>query len=179
MLSSRFLSTWCVWFVGARGVGARGNSLTPTWPIWAQNGLFEPKCGLIWPRGGLISTRGVGGHEWVARQGFAIEGYMGGRDAVKRSLEEAPTGAAGMLPTKEKLTHRYTVDPAGVLFRSGAHKPLLVYVGSLSRRSPEALNCRESGINARAWGPDSWIRERLMQAQGRGPSPRKGPGQGR
>ena len=48
----------------------------------------------------------VGGHEWVARQGFAIDSFMGGRDAVKLSLEEAPSGDAGMLPTKEKLTHR-------------------------------------------------------------------------
>ena len=44
--------------------------------------------------------------EWVARQGFAIDSFMGGRDAVKLSLEEAPSGDAGMLPTKEKLTHR-------------------------------------------------------------------------
>jgi hypothetical protein len=92
--------------------------------------------------------------EWVAGQGFAIESYMGGRDAVRRSLE-AHSGAAGMLPTKEKLTLRDKFDPEGLLFRSGAHKPLLVYVGSLSRRSPEALNRCQSGIRAHGTGRGS------------------------
>jgi hypothetical protein len=36
----------------------------------------------------------------MARQGFAIESYIGGTDAVNRLLD--PTGAAGMLPTSKK-----------------------------------------------------------------------------
>jgi hypothetical protein len=90
--------------------------------------------------------------EWVAREGFAIDSFMGGRDAVKLSLEEAPSGDAGMLPTKEKLTHRYTVDPAGVLFRSGAHKPLLVYVGSLPRVSNSSSGPAKAGAPTRPEG---------------------------
>jgi hypothetical protein len=43
---------------------------------------------------------------------------MGERDAVKFSLEEAPSGDAGMLPTKEKLTRRYT----GAACPGGAQK---------------------------------------------------------
>jgi hypothetical protein len=84
--------------------------------------------------------------EWVAREGFAIDSFIGGRDAVKLSLEEAPSGDAGMLPTTEKLTRRYAVDTAGVLFRSGAHKPLLVYVGRLPRVSNSRGGPAKAGV---------------------------------
>jgi hypothetical protein len=73
--------------------------------------------------------------KWVAREGFAIDSFIGGRDAAKLSLAEAPSGDAGMLPTTEKLTRRCAVNTAGVLFRLGAHKPLLVCVGRLPRVS--------------------------------------------
>ena len=63
--------------------------------------------------------------EWNKGQGYAIESYLGGRDAMRSSLK-TPSGDAQMLPTKEKLTERGKFGPEGILFCSGAHKPLLV-----------------------------------------------------
>ena len=57
--------------------------------------------------------------EWNKGQGYAIESYLGGRDAMRSSLK-TPSGDAQMLPTKEKLTERGKFDPEGVLFCSAA-----------------------------------------------------------
>ena len=40
-------------------------------------------------------------------------------------------------------------DPKGLLFRAGAHMPLLVFLGKNARRSPEALQSREQQSRAR------------------------------
>ena len=50
-------------------------------------------------------------------------------------------------------TVNYTVDPAGVLFRSGAHKPLLVYVGSLPRVSSSSSGPAKAGAPTRPAAP--------------------------
>jgi hypothetical protein len=68
--------------------------------------------------------------EWKNREGIDIDNFMGGRDAVKLSLEDAPSGDAGMFTTKEKEINRGTADTGGFLFAMGIHTPLLVYVGS-------------------------------------------------
>jgi hypothetical protein len=112
---------------------------------------------------------------WVQGQGYAIESYLGQRAAVKSSLE-TPRCPDGMLQTKEKKTQRVKFDPDGLLFRSGAHKPLLVFVGSLSRRSSQALRRREEKMRLRGWGVDSWPRALSMQMNGHGPRPGYGKG---
>jgi hypothetical protein len=108
--------------------------------------------------------------DWVKGQGYAIESYLGQRAAVRSSLE-TPSVAVGMLPTKEKLPQRAKFDPDGLLFRSGAHKPLLVFVGALSRRSQQALERHELNMQARGWGVTPWHRAMLMQMSGHGPRP--------
>ena len=50
-------------------------------------------------------------------------------------------------------TVNYTVDPAGVLFRSGAHTPLLVYVGSLPRVSRSSSGPAKAGAPTRPAAP--------------------------
>ena len=115
--------------------------------------------------------------EWMQGQGYPIESFLGGAAAVRLSLE-TPSGVAGMLPSKEKLTMRAKFDPDGLFFRSGAHHPLLVYVGCLSRRSPAALLRREKRMTGRDGGPQSFNRAQLMQAQGRGHRPGKAKGKG-
>jgi hypothetical protein len=85
--------------------------------------------------------------EWKIREGIDIDNFMGGRDAVKLSLEDAPSGDAGMFTTKEKEINRGTADAGGFLFAIGIHKPLLVYVGSL----PTLSNSSSGSSNA--WAP--------------------------
>jgi hypothetical protein len=80
--------------------------------------------------------------EWVARQGFAIDSFTGERDAVKLSLEEAPNGDAGMLPTKEKLTHRHT----GAACPGGAQK----LFGAARKTCPNV-----NGVRTHGTGPSS------------------------
>jgi hypothetical protein len=108
--------------------------------------------------------------EWVKGQGYAITSYLGKGEAVKASLQ-TPGGPVGMLRTKEKKTERAKFDPDGLLFRSGAHKPLLVFVGALSRRSTQAMQRREAKMTGRGWGVDSWQRAMFMQMNGHGPRP--------
>ena len=43
-------------------------------------------------------------------------------------------------------------DPSGDLFEGGAHMPLLCYIGSVPRRSADALQRRETQSAARGWG---------------------------
>ena len=43
-------------------------------------------------------------------------------------------------------------DPSGDLFEGGAHMPLLCYIGSVPRRSADALQLRETQSAARGWG---------------------------
>jgi hypothetical protein len=90
--------------------------------------------------------------EWKIREGIDIDSFMGGRDAVKLSLEDAPSGDAGMLPTKEKVFNRGTADTAGILFTLGIHKPLLVYVGSLPTLSNSSSGSSNAGAPMRPEG---------------------------
>ena len=70
---------------------------------------------------------------------------------------------------KQKLAAFSRFDPEGQLFRTGAHAPLMVWLGDRGRRSEDALWEREQGMIWRNWGPGSLNRSRFMQAAGLGP----------
>jgi hypothetical protein len=117
--------------------------------------------------------------------GFALKSYVGQEEAFFNTWEltrknVGTTRGSGLvrdirLPTwplsKQKAALFSKFDPQGQLFRSGAHAPLMVWLGSKSRRSQDALWSREAGMTRRCWGPNSENRSRLMQAQGSGPPP--------
>ena len=91
---------------------------------------------------------------------------------------QAPTGWGatawhGTVRVTQKTARIDKFDPLWILFKSGAHMPLIVFVGNHSRRSQGALDRREHASSTRGWGPQSGRRSRLMQRQGYGPRPRE------
>ncbi len=62
-------------------------------------------------------------------------------------------------------------DPDKLLFRSGAHAPMIVWIGYLGRRSSDRLQPRELKAAARGCCPRSTNRSRCTQKQGKGPRP--------
>ena len=89
---------------------------------------------------------------------------------------QAPTAMAttswtGTVRVTQKAANIDKFDPLWALFRSGAHMPLIVFVGNNSRRSKGALEKREEKASDRGWGPESPNRSKLMQKQGYGPRP--------
>ena len=117
--------------------------------------------------------------------GYALKSYVGQENAFFNTWEltrqnVGTTRGSGpvrdiRLPTwplcKQKSPLFSKFDPDGQLFRSGAHAPLMVWLGSKTRRSVDALWRREAGQNNRNWGPGSENRARLMMSQGLGPPP--------
>jgi hypothetical protein len=117
--------------------------------------------------------------------GYALKSYVGQENAFFNTWEltrrnVGTTRGSGpvrdiRLPTwplcKQKAAVFTKFDPNGQLFRTGAHAPLMVWLGSKPRRSEESLWNREQNMVRRGWGPGSANRSRLMQAQDRGPPP--------
>ena len=72
---------------------------------------------------------------------------------------------------KERHVDFGRFDPDNLLFRSGAHAPLMVWIGNQGRRSDARLQAREEKAIARNWGPGSKNRARSMHREGKGPGP--------
>ena len=118
-------------------------------------------------------------------QGYPYKSYRGGVEAVRETLlysQEAfaDTRDRGICrdvrehiwpPVKERPIAFGKFDPDSLLFRSGAHAPLMVWMGFQGRRAPDRLQDREQKAIARGWGPGSDNRARSMQREGKGPRP--------
>ncbi len=77
-----------------------------------------------------------------------------------------------MAPVKERPVSFGKFDPNNLLFRSGAHAPLMIWMGKMGRRSADRLQFREQRAIERGWGPGSENRPRSMQREGKGPRPK-------
>ena len=53
-------------------------------------------------------------------------------------------------PSREKLADASLFDGSQMLFKAGAHMPLMVFMGTLSKRSPEALERRAARRRSRS-----------------------------
>ena len=129
---------------------------------------------------------GSGLKTFVKGQGYPYTSYRGGVDAVRETLlcsQEAfvDTRDRGVCrdireniwPTvKERPVAFGKFDPDSLLFRSGAHAPLMVWIGDRGRRAPDKLQDREEKAIARGWGPGSQNRSRSMQREGKEPRPK-------
>lgn len=92
-------------------------------------------------------------------QGYVITCYLPKprvMEAVVETLTATPSvegHAAMQMPScKEKRCDDGVFDPAGLLFPTGVHMPLLVFLGDRSRRSEGALVRREEKAAARKKG---------------------------
>ena len=95
-------------------------------------------------------------------QGYGVDSYLpkgkqlqAVRESLTKSVVLGAIAAAGsaLLPIcKEKRCDVNIFDPDQLLFRTGAHMPLLLFMGDRSRRSPEALMKREQKQNAKKKG---------------------------
>ena len=129
---------------------------------------------------------GSGLKTFVKGQGYPYTSYKGGVDAVRETLlcsQEAfvDTRDRGVCrdireniwPTvKERPVAFGKFDPDSLLFRSGAHAPLMVWMGYRGRRTEEKLQEREEKARARCWGRGSENRSKSMQREGKGPRPK-------
>ena len=68
----------------------------------------------------------------------------------------------------QKHIRKFVVDPNALLFRAGAHWPLLVFLGKKSRRSPEAIQRREQRAKQRAANARATRRQLGFQRASRG-----------
>ena len=69
-----------------------------------------------------------------------------------------------------------------VLFASGAHMPLVFFVGDRARRTANALEQRELKAERRGWGPSSANRSKSLEAQaakGKGKGGKQGKAEGK
>ena len=123
----------------------------------------------------------------IQGQGYPYESYWTGLDGVngQECFESTRDSGRGVVrDTREELwppvcqqrVDFRKFDPESLLVRSGAHAPLLVWIGFQGRRSEERMTRREQRANQRNCGPASENRSRLMQSQGKGPRPAR-PGQ--
>ena len=114
-------------------------------------------------------------------QGYALASYLPKGSQIRAaqaslqasSVEEGPFATEGwnpLPPCKQKRIVREMFDPDGLLFRSGAHMPLIIFLGAKARRSPEALVKREEAAISRGWGPPS------KGSKGKGKEETKGKG---
>ena len=96
---------------------------------------------------------------FVAGQGYVLASCLPRGAGALRAMEEtfAPsmegrlTKVWEVLPVAaQKNIKKAFFDPASLLFRAGAHWPLLVFLGKKSRRSPEAIQRREQRAKQRA-----------------------------
>ena len=117
--------------------------------------------------------------KFMQGQGCALASYLpkGSQiHAVQASLqassvEEGPFATEGwnpLPPCKQKRIVREMFDPDGLLFRSGAHMPLIIFLGAKARRSPEALVKREEAAISRGWGPPSKKGKGKEETKGKG-----------
>ena len=115
-----------------------------------------------------------------AGQGYPLTSYIGGEAAAIQSLTRVhPLKPASEVPEHDPLTHTKSKllnatmwDATQLLFRKGAHMPLIAYFGNVSGRSEAALSRREEGMIQRGWGPTpGGNRSQMMQKQGKGPAP--------
>ena len=137
-----------------------------------------------------LSGQNLGNH--IQGQGHPYESYRTGLEGVKQTFLHSQecfestrdSGRGVVRDTREELwppacqqrVDFRKFDPESLLFRSGAHAPLLVWIGFQGRRSEERMTRREQRANQRNCGPGSENRSRLMQSQGKGPRPAR-PGQ--
>jgi hypothetical protein len=128
---------------------------------------------------------GSGLETFVKGQGYPYTSY-GGVDAVRETFLYSQEAFAdtrdrgvcrdvreNIWPTvKERPVAFGKFDPDNLLFRSGAHAPLMVWIGDRGRRAPDRLQDREKKAIARGYGPGSDNRARSMQREGKGPRPK-------
>jgi len=96
--------------------------------------------------------------EYTKGQGFTLKSYLPKGDDVVFLRHLSATFAKStdiienltkdetyeLLPTsKQKLLKRNLFDPKDVLFKSGAHMPIMIYLGNDTRRKPESNDRRE------------------------------------
>ena len=128
----------------------------------------------------------------IKGQGYPYDSYRTGLDGVKATFlhsqecfESTRESGRGVVrdareklwpPVCQRRVDFRKFDSASLLFRSGAHAPLLVWIGFQGRRSEDRIIRREQRASERNWGPGSENRSRLMQSQGKGPMPVR-PGQ--
>ena len=119
-------------------------------------------------------------------QGYPYKSYRGGVEAVRETFLHsqeafATTRDRGVVrdvretlwpPVKERPVSFGNFDPNNLLFRSGAHAPLMIWIGKMGRRSADRLQIREQRAIERGWGPGSENRARSMQREGKGPRPK-------
>ena len=122
--------------------------------------------------------------EHVKGQGYPATSYLGGMKAVDAAfLSTHGRGVSDALPhIKQKAICAEAWDAPNALFASGAHMPLLFYIGDRSYRTEKKLEEREAKMAARGWGPGSTNRYRLMERQavkGKGKNDGKGKGDGK
>ena len=122
---------------------------------------------------------------FVKGQGYPYKSYRGGVDAVRETFLYSQDAFAATRdrrvlravrepfwpPVKDRHVDFGKFDPDDLLFRSGAHAPLMVWIGHQGRRSQERLQAREERAIARNWGPGSKTRARSMHREGKGPGP--------
>ena len=119
-------------------------------------------------------------------QGYPYKSYRGGVEAVRETFLHsqeafATTRDRGVVrdvretlwpPVKERPVSFGKFDPNNLLFRSGAHAPLMIWIGKMGRRSADRLRVREQRAKDRGGGPGSEKRARSMQREGKGPRPK-------
>ena len=103
--------------------------------------------------GSFLPKGAVAGVEVALAENFAPS--MEGRRT--RDWEVLP-------PAVQKEVGVEKFDPNQLLFRAGAHMPLLVFLGGKGRRTPESIQRRETKARARGWG----ARAAHMGAQSQG-----------
>ena len=122
-------------------------------------------------------------------QGYPYKSYKGGVDAVRETFlysqdAFAATRDRGVLRdvrgplwplVKERRVDFGKFDPDNLLFRSGAHAPLMVWIGHQGRRSQERLQAREERAIARNWGRAVRIGQDRCTVRARGPGRRRSP----
>ena len=125
---------------------------------------------LLW--GPSVSTSAIADEDralprFVAGQGYALASYLPrGADAVRAMEETFAPSMDGHLTKGWELFH-----PHALLFRAGAHWPLLVPLGKKSRRSPEAIQRREQRAKQRAANARSRRQLDFQQANRDGQAP--------
>ena len=102
---------------------------------------------------------------FVEGQGYPATSYMGGQRAIGAAFTITHGGGdpESMPRIKQKVISAQNWDKPNILFASGAHMPLLFYVGGRSHRCEKRLEGRDHNMAARGWGPSSANSRRLME----------------
>ena len=165
------------------------DSMTPPPDVHSDScGIFLIKTAKSIKRALTVQSflLGTGLQTFQKGQGYTYKSYRGGVEAVRETFfysQEAfaDTRDRGVCrdvrehiwpPVKERPIAFGKFDPDNLLFRSGAHAPLMVWMGYHGRRSQDRLEAREKQAIARNFGPGSQNRARSMQREGKGPRPK-------